>query len=140
VIDSSGVELMILNDRPPNKYTSFDDNTVVFDSFDNAVETTIQQSKVQARAVSAPSWTHEDTFIPKLPDEAFTLLLEEAKSRAFNALKQIGNSKAEQESGRQNRWLARNDWRVKGGIKYPDYGRRRVRTVSTRTNFEKSDL
>ena len=36
----------------------------------------------------------------------------------------IEDPKAEGEARRQQRWLARNDWRGKGGIEYPNYGRR----------------
>ena len=124
VTDPSGVELLILNDTAPTKFTSFNDVTIIMDSYDSAVDGTIQESKTQAMAVVSPGWTHADTFIPDLPEEAFTALLEEAKSRSFNALKQIGNSKAEQESTRQQRWLSRKGWAVKGGIKYPNYGRK----------------
>ncbi|MNE83170.1 hypothetical protein D3C80_1799620 [compost metagenome] len=38
-------------------------------------------------------------------------------------LKQMADSKAEQEARRQQTWLSRKAWRVAGGIKYPDYGR-----------------
>lgn len=123
ITDPSGVELLIRNDLAPTYYTSFNDSTLVFDSYDNAVDDTIQESKIQARAYVMNSWVHLDDAIPDLPDEAFTALLEEAKSRAALKLRQQPDQKAEQESRRQQAWLARKDWRVKGGIKYPDYGR-----------------
>ena len=122
--DYTGVELLIRNDQPPSYCTSFDDNYIVFDSYDKAVDDTLQESKVQAQGYVYPTWEMLDEFIPALPDEAFTLLLEEAKSRASLKLKQTQDIKAEQEAGRQNRWLSRKDWRVHGGIQYPDYGRR----------------
>jgi hypothetical protein len=37
----------------------------------------------------------------------------------------VADQKAEQESGRQNKWLARKARRVAGGIQYPNYGRNR---------------
>ena len=123
IVDTSGIELLIRNDLAPTYYTSFNDSVLVFDSYDNSVDDTIQASKIQARAYVMNSWTHADDAIPDLPDEAFTALLEEAKSRAMFKLKQTADQKAEQESRRQQAWLARKDWRVKGGIKYPDYGR-----------------
>ena len=123
IIDTSGIELLIRNDLPPTYYTSFNDNVLVFDSYDKAVDDTIQESKIQARAYVMNSWVHEDDAIPDLPDEAFTALLEEAKSRAMFKLKQTADNKAEQESRRQQAWLSRKAWRVAGGIKYPDYGR-----------------
>jgi hypothetical protein len=124
VTDTGGIEVLIKNDTPPKYYTSFDDEYLVFDSYDNTVDTTLQESKVQAMAYVMPEWTSEDTFVPDLPENAFTALVEEAKSRASMRLKQVADQKAEQEAGRQTRWLARKARRVAGGIEYPDYGRR----------------
>lgn len=125
IIDPTGVELLIRNDLAPTYLTSFDDQTIVFDSYDKEVDDTIQTSKVQAMGYVIPDWLAEDDFVPDLPDEAFTALLEEAKSRAMFKLKQTADSKAEQESRRQQNWLSRKAWRVAGGVKYPDYGRGR---------------
>ena len=124
ILDHSGVELLIQNDVAPTYYTSFDDENLVFDSYDKEVDSTLQSSKVQSQAYVIPSWQMTDDFIPDLPTEAFTALLEEAKSRAMFKLKQVVDSKSEQEAGRQQRWLARKARRVNGGIQYPDYSRR----------------
>lgn len=127
VSDYSGIELLIVDDKAPQYYTSFDDVHVVFDSFDKDVDNTLQESKIQASGYVVPTWRHEDSFIPDLPIEAFTALLEEAKSRAMFKLKQVQDVKAEQETTRQQRWLSRKAWAVNGGIKYPNYGRKRVK-------------
>ena len=124
VIDPSGVQLLIRNDTQPTIYTSFDDETIVFDSFDSAVETSIQESKTQAIAFILPTWINTDTALIDLPDDAFSALLNEALSRASFRLRQTADQKAEQETGRQQRWLSRKSWKVNGGIRYPDYGRR----------------
>lgn len=138
IIDPSGVELLIRNDRHPTFFTSFDDKTLVFNSYDSAVDDTLQSSKIQAHAYVNPSWQHIDEHIPDLPATAFTALLEEAKSRSMLKLKQMEDPKAEQESRRQQRWLARNDWRVSGGIRYPDYGRK-SRKMQRDPTFERND-
>jgi len=124
IIDTSGIELFIYNDKGPTYYTSFDDDTIVFDSYDSAVESTLQGSNVQAQAFVMPQWSMSDSFIPDLPSEAFMALVEEAKSRASMKLRQVQDIKSEQEAQRQHRFLSQKAWRVKGGIKYPDYGRR----------------
>lgn len=124
VTDDSGVELFILNDTAPTYFTSFDDYTLIFDSYDSDVDTVLQNSKMQCQAYTTPEWTHEDTFIPDLPDEAFAALVEESKSKAMFKLKQMQDVKAEQEAVRQQKWLSRNAWRVNGGVKYPNFGRR----------------
>lgn len=82
ITDYSGIELLIRNDQQPTYYTSFDDTNLVFDSYDSAVDDTLQESKVQAQGYVNPTWYSLDEFIPDLPEEAFTYLLEEAKSRA----------------------------------------------------------
>lgn len=125
VVDPSGVNLLILQNKAPTYYTSFDDDTLVFDSYDEAVDSTLQASKSTARAYVIPTFTVSDTFTPDLPKEAFPALIEEAKSKAQSKLNQFQDVKAEQEAGRQQRWLSRKAWRVNGGIKYPDYGRKR---------------
>ncbi len=122
--DPSGVELLIRNDMPPTVWTSFDDKTLVFDSYDKAVDDTIQSSKIQAFGYITPSWEMIDNFIPELPEEAFTLLTEEAKSKASVKLRQQADPKAEQEATRQNRWLAGKQWRAHKGARSPNYGRR----------------
>ena len=136
--DPTGIELLIRNDKNPEYFTSFDDNALVFDSYLASVESTIQSSKVQACAYVMPTWTHLDDAVPDLPDEAFTLLIEEAKSRAMLRLKQVADQKSEQEARRQNQWLSRKQWRVNGGVKYPDYGRRSRKGPRDKT-FERND-
>lgn len=124
VIDPSGVQLLIRNDVPPSIYTSFDDETIVFDTFDNSVDSAIQESKTQAIAYFMPQWLHTDNYEIDLPTDAFAALLNEALSRASLRLRQEGDQKAEQETTRQQRFMSRKSWKVNGGIKYPDYGRR----------------
>lgn len=123
ILDPTGVSLLIRNDIPPTVWTSFDDNVLVFDAYDKAVDDTIQSHKIQAMGFLTPEWLPEDDFVPVMPAEAFTLLLEEAKSRASVKLRQVADQKAEQEAIRQNRWLSQNQWRAKGGIRKPNYGR-----------------
>ena len=123
VEDTGGIELLIRKDRAPTYYTSFNDEYLVFDSYNEEVDTTLQKSKVQAMAYIIPSWSPTDDFKPDLPEYAFTALVEEAKSKAALRLAQKGDEKAEQEAGRQNRWIARNARRINGGIQYPSYGR-----------------
>lgn len=127
ILDTTGIELLIRNDKQPEYYTSFDDEHIVFDSYNSELESTLQDSKVQALAYIMPSWSQTDSFIPDLPVEAFTALLEEAKSRSALKLKQEADQKAEQEAQRQQRWLSRKAWQVKGGIQYPNYGRGRMK-------------
>jgi hypothetical protein len=125
IIDPSGSELFIRNDIEPTYYTSFDDTTVVFDSYDSSVDNTLQSSKIVCTAYVLDEWTHDDDFIPNLPADAFPALLEEAKSKSFIKVAQREDPTAAVEARRQQTWLARKAWRVAGGIQYPNYGRNR---------------
>ena len=123
VTDSNGATYYVRNDKPPKEYTSFDDVTLVFDSFDIAVDTTLQQNKTQAVGYEQDVFSLTDSFIPKMPDEAFMLLLEDSKSAVSLKLRQSTDSKAEQRAQEHKRWLSRNDWVVSGGVRYQNYGR-----------------
>lgn len=124
VTDFSGTPLLILNDRAPEFWTSFDDLYIVFDNYDKSLDDTLKQSKNQCVVYMDPKWVHTNDAIPDLPSEAFSALEEEAKSVAFLTLKQMVNSKAEQKSARQQRWLSRKAWRAQGGVRYSDFGRK----------------
>ena len=124
VHDDSGIDIQIMNDRSPTIYTSFDDRTLIFNSYDSVRESNIESTYIQAMAYVMPKWLPSDDFIPDLPDEAFMALIEEAKSRASLKLRQVMDQKSEQEARRQQRWLSRKARRVENGIRYPDYGRK----------------
>lgn len=125
VTDSSGVILLIRNDKNPQWYTTFDDNTLVFDSYYSTLDTTLQSSKTQFYGYQEPTFTISNSFTPDLPAKVFSYYLAEAKSVCFNTLKQLPNAKEEQKSRRQRYNISRDKRRAQGGgIKYPDYGRR----------------
>lgn len=124
VTDPTGVELAILTDKPPKFYTSFDDQTIVFDSYDSSVDDTIQSSKIQALGYIMPTFTESDTWVIDLPRDAISAYIAEVKSTCFIDLKQQVNEKAEATARRQQAWLSRKDWRANGGIRYANYGRR----------------
>jgi len=120
----NGIKLLVYNDKPPQFWTSFDDDYIYLDNYQIALESTLMSSKTQVLAYMEPSWTHTDDAIPDLPSEAFPALKEESKSQCFFVYKQMVNQKAEQKSARQQRWLSRKAWRTHGGVRYPNYGRR----------------
>lgn len=128
IIDPSGVKILIMKNKAPEYYTSFDDETMVFDSYDSSVDSTIQANKTQIRAYVIPPFELVDDFVPDLPDEAFSALIEEAKSKAAFKLAQKQDIKAEQEAGRQQRWLSRKAWKTHEKDLYPySYGRKNAK-------------
>lgn len=72
---SDGQAILYYNDQAPNFYTSFDDETVVFDAIDTAVDTTLQSVKSIAEVIKTPTWTSENGFVPDLPGRMFPTLL-----------------------------------------------------------------
>lgn len=88
-------------DRQPAYCTVLSDFYVIFDAYDNAVDSTLQASKTMAYGEIVPFWKMEDTFIPNIDEQQVPLLLNEAKSLAFFELKQSLHTKAEQELKRQ---------------------------------------
>jgi len=125
VVDpASSVGLNILNNRAPQYYTSFDDEYIVFDSFDSAVDTTVSQAKSSGKGRRTPVFTIADTFTADLPSQCFSYLLNEAKATAFVILKQSANAKAEQHSISQRRRMGGDAWKIKKGISVPSYGRK----------------
>ena len=125
VVDDSGIEVLIRNDKHPDYYTSFNDADIVFDSYLSDTDATLQESKFQAQGFIIPEFRLEDGFIPDLPADAFPLLQEEATSRCQSKIRQLTDGKSEQEAGRQARVMSRKSWVVDGGLRYPNYGRGR---------------
>lgn len=123
VEDDTTVELNIYNDRVPSYYTSFDNEYIIFDAFNNAVESTLQTSKTQGYGKVYPTWTMSDSFIPDLPTQSFSLLLNEAKSTCFLRIKETGDQKSEQHAVTQRRRQSQDAWRVDEPVKYLSYGR-----------------
>tara|TARA_R110002020_G_scaffold133108_4_gene297059 strand:- start:14007 stop:14783 length:777 start_codon:yes stop_codon:yes gene_type:complete len=123
VTDPTGITLNILNDKCPQYFTSFDDETIVFDSYLATLDSTLQATKSQCYGKRSVAFTLSDTFTPDLPVQLFSYLLSDAKSTAFVVLKQMANPKAEQTATSQRRRMSQDAWKIKNGISYPNYGR-----------------
>lgn len=94
VANSGSLFMIARKDTHPSFYTTFDDQTVLFDSYDSGVDTTLQSSKTLCYGETNPVWTYADSFVPDLPEKQFTILRNEAKATAFVELKQQTNSDA----------------------------------------------
>lgn len=125
VSDTSGVPILVFNERAPTFWTSFDDATIVFDAYDSAVDTTnLVATKTQCRGKVYPTVTESDAFVFDLPIDAFSYFLSEAKSMCFLNVKQVANAKVEQQATTQRRRMSHEAHKVANGIKYPNYGRK----------------
>ena len=101
VTDFSGVTFLIANDKHPSYWTTFDDRYIIFDSWNQNVESTVHQSNTMTWGSIEKPWTHEDNFVPPIDSDLFPRLLAEAKSVSFVNIKNITSAKEEQRSRRQ---------------------------------------
>ena len=125
VVDATGVSLNINNDAAATFYTSFDDEYLIFESYDSAIDTTnMQQNKSQCFGKVQPTWTATNTFVPDLPSQAFSYLLADSKTACFVILKQSDNPIAAAQSQIQRRRMSQEAFRVSNGIAFGDYGRK----------------
>jgi hypothetical protein len=132
-IDGEVFRFNYKNDTQPRFCTVIRNFYVVFDSFNNTLDDTLQASKTMCYGLASPIWQMEDNFIPELDDQQVALLLNEAKSLAFFELKQLPHTKAEQEARRQ--WSSlQKDKSVDNKPSYfdqlPNFGRKPVQSRS----------
>jgi hypothetical protein len=100
IYNSGTLSVVAYKDTAPRYYTTYDDNTIIFDSYDASVDTTLQANKTLAYGEVNPTWTYSDNFIPNLPEKQFTILRNEAKATAYVELKQTTNSDATKKARR----------------------------------------
>ncbi len=88
VTDDSGVQFNIFTNRSPIICTSFDGELLVFDSYDSAVDTTLQASKSQVVGATTSTFTRENTWEIDLPENMQVTYLHMVKSAASQYLRQ----------------------------------------------------
>lgn len=127
-LDSSdSITFIYRNDQPPKYYTTWNDTTFIFDSYDSDVDTTLQKTKTRAYGRKDQTFTMSDAFVPFVDRDMSTLLLNESKVLAFAELKQMSHDVARQWAARGWSGLQKN----KRGIdnkqseldRLPNYGR-----------------
>jgi hypothetical protein len=126
-VDGNTFSFFVYNNKAPQYYTTFDDYTLIFDSYNSAEDTTLQKSKTMCYGLSHPTFTLSDSFQVDLDTKQYSLLLNESKAQAFAELKQVNNVNAERKA-RQN-WVSfqRTKRRIPGETeldRLPNYGRR----------------
>lgn len=107
VQNSQNFTMMYKNNLAPTYYTTMDDLTFLFDSFDNTVDTTLQASKTMAYGSIYPTFSLVDSFAPDLEPQQFAYFRNRAKVRAFAELKQQVNQEAMVETKNQKVHLQR---------------------------------
>jgi hypothetical protein len=99
---NDGVAIGVYNDRRPEYWTSFDEENIVFSSYDTANEPSgVTVASSTTLCEYQPTWTKADAFVPDIPARMFSLLFNEALSVCSLNVKQEANPKAEQNARRQ---------------------------------------
>lgn len=124
---SGNLPVYIDKRKAPEYYTSFDDNLIICDSYDIAVDTQyLQTNKTMVWAQTPPIWSSLDAAVPDLDEKFFPYFLAEAKATCFVNIKQQSNAKIEKQARDQLLFLQDNKWRTKDANKKtgPNYGRK----------------
>ena len=125
-VTENGTTLFIKNDVEPTYWTSFDDDNVIMDAYDSAVEANLVSSKTTCWGYKEATWTMDDAFTPDMPSDMFPFLLAEAKSICMTRLKQT-NDPTSAKQARDGRTRGQySEWRTKRGKETdsPNYGRK----------------
>jgi hypothetical protein len=82
------VPLVIQTNKPPEYWTSFDDEFIVCDSYDEAVWDTLRGEDTIALGTKASTFVLADSYVPELPDNLFPLFEAELREAANNYIRQ----------------------------------------------------
>jgi hypothetical protein len=88
------------NSHTPSYATVIANDYIIFDSYDNTQDSTLQASKTMCYGQLYPEWIMQDSFVPLMDSKQFPLLINEAKITAYYELKTQLNARAEQEAKR----------------------------------------
>ncbi len=87
VIDTpNGTKLVIQNNKFPEYFTSYDGETVVFDSYHKTYDDTLQASKSKIVATESPVFLIEDDFIIPVPTRLSEVYLDSFLDEAMSSL------------------------------------------------------
>lgn len=96
-----GFNFYYKNDKQPEYCCVIGNQYLLFDSFDNTQDSTLQSSKTMAWGWVYPPLVMLDNAYPPIEDQTFPLFLASAKILAFEELKQMPHKAATEEEGRQ---------------------------------------
>lgn len=125
VQDDSGRLILIRNDKAPTYWTTMGNDRVIFDSYDNTLEATMQSSKVLAYGTTEPTYTLDDDFVPVMNVRFFPAFLSECTAACFNNVKQMPNAREEKRARVGGAYIQNYRKQVRGRDIRNDYGRKR---------------
>lgn len=89
IMEVNGVPFVILNDRFPTYCTSFDDETIVFDSYHKEYDDTLQESKTRVVGSQSVVFLQQDDFVIPLPDRMHSGYCDMVINECCEALRDI---------------------------------------------------
>ena len=87
-VNGTDFEVKFYTNKAPEFYTVIGDETVIFDAYDSAVDTTLQQSKTYCQGLLEPTFTLSDSYTPDLDATEFNWFINECKMAASVKLRQ----------------------------------------------------
>lgn len=122
-----GVKYYINKTKQPEFFTSFDDYTLIFDSFDEEEDTTLQSSKSVAYVSDHPVFLLQDDFVIPLPDHMHSGYQDLVTQECCEALRDIQKPQVARRANAFLSKLQKSSDRVGEGLfnhKKIRYGRR----------------
>ena len=120
----NNVVLTVRTDKNPRFYTSFDNQYIICDSYDSAVDTTLTEAKSRCWGTKYPTFTLSDSFIPDISETMFPYLLAESKSVCFSVFKSGSDPKIEQAARRLKSYVQNDRYKTTRANTRNFYGRR----------------
>jgi len=120
-VDQS-VELFVANNKDPSYYTSFNDNHIIMDSYDAAVEAHLAANKTRSFCSIYPTFSQTDSFAIDLDQTLMPLLLSESKSACFSLFKGGSDPKIEQAARRLKSYVQNDQYKTRQASRN-QYGR-----------------
>jgi len=101
ITSGSQIFFYVSNDRWPEYWTSFDDETIVCDAYHADYNATLVAARISAYGVSIPEFEVNDEFEPVVPKHIEPLLQAELNRECFQYFKQIESVPDERKANRQ---------------------------------------
>jgi hypothetical protein len=109
VVVPGGATIYVKNNSAPRYYTSFDEETITFDSYDSAVDAggvvankVVLRAEIELDTASAyEGGLPLETWIPDIPTRMFTLWLWECVVNCYSSIVRQDNQAATREARRQ---------------------------------------
>ncbi len=127
---TSGVNYLVKNDQAPTYYTQLEGyDEFHFDSYDSALETNLQTSKVSVYGMMKPTLSLTSTAVIDLPEHLMTLLRNDARAFFFDlykdgVTKEVNKRQRQSETRAQRQRHISKDQSKQTGRNYGRRGRR----------------